>query len=322
VSNADGSQRTQLTEQSATGNFDPVLSPDGKSIAFWSFGTVGLTRIPARELYVMNLDDRQPRPIWSGQPYDSRIVWSPNNDQVAVTLRTPSDGAPQVDIYLVPIDGGDGQPLISPKLDDYLIHTDPSFSPDGSQIAYVPRASADLGGAGINIVNSDGSNLQRLDTTINNSLLDVQSIAWSPTAERIVFAGRDLSNTSFAEARSGLYLITSDGGKLQPLIKETYGSIAALAWLPNGKALAYLADNVLWGVEGSGRQRVITKGLNADPNGCTFVPWFVWLPGSARLAYNTDRNGPIEIHTVTFDGRDDNTLQTIPPSYLRLPRGC
>ena len=48
----------------------------------------------------------------------------------------------------------------------------------------------------------------------------------------------------------------------------------------------------------------------------------VWLPDSQRLAYNTDRNGPIEIHTITPDGRDDTTLKTAPPSYLRLPRGC
>ncbi|HTP10278.1 MAG TPA: hypothetical protein VMP08_18625 [Anaerolineae bacterium] len=322
VSNADGSQRTQLTAQSATGNFDPVLSPDGKWVAYWLFGPVAISRIPARELYVMNLDDRQPRLVLSGQPYDSRIVWSPQSDAVAVALRTPSAGAPQVDVYVASIDEGKGRPLTSPQLDDYFIHTDPSFSPDGSRLAYVPRASADLGGAGINIVNVDGSNLQRLATSNNAVSLDVQSIAWSPTAERIALVGRDLTNATFADARAGLYAIGSDGSNLQSLIPQTYGSINALAWQPAGKVLAYAADNVIWRAQAGGRPQVIVRGVSADPNGCTFVPWFIWLGNGQRLAYNTDRSGPIEIHTISIDGRADTTLKTVPPSYLRLPQGC
>jgi Tol biopolymer transport system component len=322
VSNADGAQRTQLTEQSATGNYEPALSPDGESVAYWSFGPVSVTRVQARQLIVMNLADRQPRLLFSGQPYDARIVWSPQSDYVAVTLRTPSEGAPQVDIYLVPINGGKGQPLTSPQLDDYFVHTDPSFSPDGSRLAYVPRASGDFGGVGINIVNLDGSNLQRLKISNDTRVLDVQSIAWSPTAEQIAFAGRDLTNATFAEARASLYLVNSDGGNLQPLIPQTYGLINALAWRPDGKMLAYLADNVLWRLQAGGRPQVISRGLSADPNGCTFVPWFIWLGGGQRLAYNTDRSGPIEIHTISFDGRNDLTLKSVPPSYLRLPQGC
>jgi Tol biopolymer transport system component len=322
ISNANGSQQQQLTQRSATGNFDPVLSPDGKSVAFWSFGPVGVARVPSRELYAMNLEDRQPRRLLSGQPYDTRIVWSPNSDSVAVTLSIPGDAAPQADIYLAPIDGREGQRLTSSQLDDYLIHTDPSFSPDGSQIAYVPRASSDGGGVGINIVNVDGSNLQRLGTKTDNLTLEVRSIAWSPTTKQIVFAGRDLSNATFAAARAGLYLINSDNSNLRPLIRETYGSIDALAWQANGKALAYIADNVLWEFAGGGQPRAVVKGLSADPNGCTFVPWFVWLPTGDRVAYNTDVNGPIEIHSITLNGRDDITLKTVPPSYLRLPRGC
>ena len=66
----------------------------------------------------------------------------------------------------------------------------------------------------------------------------------------------------------------------------------------------------------------MVRGLHADQNTCAFDAWFVWLPDSQRLAYNTDRSGSIEIHTIAPDGRDDATVKTVPPSYLRLPRGC
>jgi hypothetical protein len=70
VSSEDGTQRQALTQGSTTGNFDPVLSPDGKSVAFWTFGSFATINVPPRELYVINLDDGQPRWLLSGQPYD------------------------------------------------------------------------------------------------------------------------------------------------------------------------------------------------------------------------------------------------------------
>ncbi len=323
VSSEDGSQRQALTQRSTTGNFDPALSPDGKSVAFWTFGSLATVRVPPRELYVVNLDDRQPRLLLSGQPYDPRIVWSPNSDQVAVTLLTPSDVGPQVDIYLAPVAGGDPQRLTSPNLDDYSIHTDPSFSPDGSQIAYVPRTSGDGGGVGINIINIDGSNLQPLSTGADNTVLEVRSIAWSPVENQIAFVGRDLSNSSLAAAPAGIYLINGDGSGLTPWIKASLGSTGPLAWSPDGRQVAFTANNALWLLaKESPEPRLVVRGLSVEPNGCTFVPWFVWLHDGKRLAYNTDRDGPIGIHTITIDGRNDRTLKTVPPTYLVLPRGC
>ncbi|CAG0934999.1 hypothetical protein TFLX_03823 [Thermoflexales bacterium] len=326
VSSEDGSQRQALTQRSETGNFDPVLSPDGKSVAFWAFGSFATVRVPPRELYVVSLEERQPRLLLSGQPYDPRIVWSPKSDLVAVTLVTPSELGSQVDIYLAPVTGRNPRPLTSPNLDDYPIHTDPSFSPDGSQIAYVPRATANSGGAGINVVNVDGSNWQPLSLQADNAFLEVRSLAWSPVENQIAFIGRNLadpSSSSVAAPPAGLYLVNGDGSDLTPWIKASLGSAGPLVWSPDGRQVAFTANNALWLLaKESAEPRLLVRGLSVEPNGCTFVPWFMWLSDGRQLAYNTDRNGPIEIHAITIDGRNDRVLKTAPPTYLILPRGC
>ncbi|HSD85127.1 MAG TPA: hypothetical protein VLG46_14765, partial [Anaerolineae bacterium] len=157
----------------------------------------------------------------------------------------------------------------------------------------------------------------------DNTVLEVRSIAWSPVDNRIAFVGRDLSNSSFAAAPAGLYLIKGDGSGLTPWIKATFASIGPLAWSPGGEHIAFTADNDLWILtRASPEPRPIVRGLSAEPNGCTFVPWFIWLSDGKRLAYNTDRDGPIMIHAVTINGRDDRVLKSAPPTYLVLPRGC
>ncbi len=323
LSSDTGLQRQQLTAQSATGNYDPVLSPDGKHVAFWSLGPPGTTSAPPRELSVMNLESGQRRRLLSGRPYDSRIAWSPNSDHVAVTLDISAEFGPQVDIFLASIVSGELVRLTSPQLDDYVIHTDPSFSPDGSQIAYVPRAAGDGGGAGINVVNTQGSGLQRIFTASDKFPIEVRASAWSPTEKQIAFAGRNLSSATFAVATTGIYLVNSDGSGLTTRVKPAFVRVDRLAWSPNGRYLALIADNNLR-VSGAGDADapIVVRRLSATPNGCAFTPWFVWLPDSVHLAYNTDQQGPIEIHTITLDGRDENVLKTAPPSYLVSPPRC
>ena len=141
---------------------------------------------------------------------------------------------------------------------------------------------------------------EKYDTTEVRRLLQENGVrCWGSVT--LMFAGRDLTNATFAEARASLYLVNSDGSNLQQLIPQTYGSINALAWRPDGKVLAYLADNVLWRLSAGGRPQVITRGLSADPNGCT--------------EYDNMANYRLTV----YDGSKWNVLQT--PGYAgpRLP---
>jgi Tol biopolymer transport system component len=313
-----GQQQVPLTDEFTAGAYDPVLSPDGQWVAFWAF--TNDTAVPTqRELYVLNLSDRAPRRLLSGVPLDaSRIVWSPQSDRVAVVLNDLEGGT---DIYLVPIDQRGPQRLTSPRLDDFSVHTDPAFSPDGSEIAFVPR-NANFGSTGISIVQADGSNLRPL-LNARNQGFNVQQLAWRPGGKVLSFVAVPNATLSTAAPQPRLALINSDGSNLRAVTDGQFPRIEGVAWSPSGKRLAFIAENAVWVADAAGGDlRPIVRSVRLDENGCTFEAVLTWLPGDDRVAYNTDRSGPIEVHTISIDGRINQRLALEPLSYLRLPRGC
>jgi Tol biopolymer transport system component len=261
----------------------------------------------------------------SALPYENntRIAWSPRSDRVAVTLAR--EDFPLADVFVVPVSGGEAQRLNPPRQIDMLAYTDPSFSPDGSQVAYVPRVlQGSEGYHGFNVIDTDGSNRNQVAKSI---LMDGDAhglLAWSPTGKQIAFSGWECPALEVCDGvRTAVYLINADGSDLRPLTKATYSPLVQLAWSPDGQHLAFIADDALWVMSAPGFEpRVVVRGLHVDQNACTFDAWFVWLSDSQRLAYNTDRSGSLEIHTIAPDGRDDTTINTVPNSNLRLPGGC
>jgi len=321
MTTGDGTQQTPLTENFPNGAYDPALSPNGQSVAFWVF--TNDTSIPTqRDLYVMNLIDRKPRLLLSASPLDSsRIVWSPKSDRVAVTL--VDQETRETDIYLVPIDGSKVQRVTSPNLDDFPVHTDPAFSPDGSEIAFVPR-NENFSGLGISIVRVDGEKYRRIFGEGNRSI-NVQQLAWQPDGDRLSFVAVPAANVfSTALPRPQIALVNSDGSDLQAVTEGQFARFDYSAWSPTGKQLAFIAGNAVWVMDADGSElRPIVRSIRADPdNTCTFEAVLTWLPGGDRVAYNTDRSGPIEVHTISIDGRINRRLPLEPLSYLRLPRGC
>ncbi len=319
ATNDDGSQQTQVTDGISSGNYDPVISPNGRHIAFWAFGDGD-----QRDLYVLNVDDRQPRKLLSTIPYDFHIVWSPGSQSIAVTLQSSIAGAgPRTDIFLVPIQRGEPIQLTSLDRDREFVHTDPTFSPDGSQLAYVPRTAGDFGGTGITIVNRDGSGVQKIAEAGQNFSLDVRLIAWSPNGRQIALIGRDTSNSDFARALPDLYVINVDGSGLRPLTRQLVGSFSQIAWSPDGRHLAFIADNVMWITSvDQPEPQLLRDQIHADPNRCSFDAAFVWSPDSQRLAFNTDRDGTLDIHTIDINNRDERNLKLDPPGTFVLSGGC
>lgn len=127
-------------------------SPDGRKIAFYGDG-----------LMVMNADgtdlhtvSHQPMHIGSGVP----AIWSPDSRFLAIdTLQSPSPDKFLYDksnIYLIDVVTGLEKPLLS---DGKLGNLDPTWSPDGAQIAFVSTRS---GTPELWMVNWDGTNLRQL----------------------------------------------------------------------------------------------------------------------------------------------------------------
>ncbi len=123
----DGGDARRLTSAVGSNN-DPVLSPDGKLIAFT--GTYGGNR----DVYVMPADGGQPKRLTYHPDDDEVIGWTPDSKRIVFRSTRTSYYRFNGKLFTLPLDGGFPTELPLP------IAEEGSLSPDGTHIAYVPHA--------------------------------------------------------------------------------------------------------------------------------------------------------------------------------------
>jgi Tol biopolymer transport system component len=190
----------------------PSMSPGGKEIVYAS------NRDARWQLYVLNLESRQERQITSVPGQAREPSWSqlPGDDRIAFELREPVPGSDDFlrNIWIVRSDGSGLEQLTASNLD-----VGPSWSPDGSRIAFV-RALQDSDGNGQVTVN-DRTEIFNVDvethqvTRVTTTPYDNFDVDWSPDGQWIIFCSiRGDANgdsvTNLDDSRN-LYRIHPDG---------------------------------------------------------------------------------------------------------------
>ena len=111
VMNADGSGRTQITDDAATDGI-PAWSPDGKRIAFDS------QRSGNGDIYVMDADGSNVVRLTKDADVEEWPAWSPDGQSIVYSRKTGTDG--RGDIWLMNADGTGQRDLTnSPADEDY-----------------------------------------------------------------------------------------------------------------------------------------------------------------------------------------------------------
>jgi tol-pal system beta propeller repeat protein TolB len=179
------------------------------------------------------------------------------------------------DIFLLSADATIDENLTLSSMYDFW----PSWSPDGSQIAFESNRDDTLKTEVYVITLPTGGLLRLTDDT---GFVDGQP-AWSPLGDRIAFASdRDSAGTD-------IYLMDVSGGNVKRLTTDSSND-AQPAWSPDGSRIAFVSDRVGGGgtdifVMDTSGNNVVNLTNNAAVD---LAP--AWSPDSQKIAFHSNRD--------------------------------
>jgi Tol biopolymer transport system component len=334
---------TQVTRSTDTLNFDAAISPDGQFVAY-AAGTAGRMR-----LFVRQVSGSAPVPIATGLTGDHRWPrWSPDGSKLAFVANKAIHvipvlgGVPQLVVNLgdfpgqpswspdgaqlayadssgisvVPVTGGPSRPVTST-----LEAHSPAWSPDGRRIGYVVENMVFTSSSGYG--NAAPSSIWTASATGGDSALVTDAAhlntgpMWWPDGRSILFVSdRDGTRDVYRQAvnakgrprgnpdrvTSGLnvftFTLTRDGSQMAYSTLQLRANIWMAPISPSGTTPSSAARPVT-------TEKQSVEGIALSHDG----KW---------LAYDSDRNGNLDIFKVPFNGTgtmgDPVALTTDPAS--------
>jgi Tol biopolymer transport system component/tetratricopeptide (TPR) repeat protein len=249
IMNPDGSDQRRLA---STGVFQglPVLSPDGRRIAFQAAVDGGM------DIFLMNVDGtgkKRLTNLTAMRLAAARPAWSPDGNKIAFNSRARGH------VFVI---NADGTQLTNLTEKQPGSHRGPSWSPDGRHIVF---ESTRDGQPGIYVMNADGTNPALL---LGHPVAPRAGPAWSPDGRYIAFA-------SNPDGRRFIYRVNADGtGLVRLTVSPTDDDRPQ--WSPDGRQIVFhrsvMGHNQIFviGVDG-GEPRRLTELSRVAFNG--FASW-------------------------------------------------
>ncbi|MEM7350387.1 MAG: winged helix-turn-helix domain-containing protein, partial [Acidobacteriota bacterium] len=329
-----GGSRLRLTRDPAT-EIRPALSPDGTHLAFvrYTASDCGLWVQPvpagaARRLAGCSTD--APRRVsWGPKP-----AWSPDGETLAFPMRSEDSAVAGsaaagrgTAIHALPVAGGAPRRLTLPP--EGFRDFDPSYSPDGTQLAFTRighNAAGDLW-----VVSPNSGKERRL----THELRPIFGHDWTPDGRALVFSslrsgtfqlwhldlatnnlswvpatGTNLKEPSLSTTgrliyedwayEVNLWRLDFDRGVLSPVAASTRRDVHP-AISPDGSAVAWVSNRSgayeIWRARGDGSEAVqltqLESSMVAAPN---------WSPDGLQIVFEARIDGRADLYSIPASG--------------------
>ncbi len=213
----------------------PVISPDGKQVAFAALG----------DLWLLTKGNKTPKAITNG-PAIEVDTWSPDGTKLVYV----SDRNGTMDVWIRDLATGQDKLLVDMPEDLHY----PTFSPDGTKVAFYQADPRNAWGRST-LYTADVTYTADVSTPkttkVHESVFVPSQPSWSPNGKTIVVSALNPYSSRYREGVSEVLLISIDGKKdrfVSPAPGHSLGTRSknGPVWSPDGAQMAYVLDGLLW----------------------------------------------------------------------------
>ena len=196
---------------------DPQISPDGSQVAYVRSSMDIMSDRALSNIWIVDVDGDNHRPVLSGAQSYSQQRWSPSGDRLAYVAAVDGRGA---QVHVRWMDTGQTAMLTNVR----QAPSSMSWSPDGTQIAFEM------------FVETEGASLAKPPAA-------PEGAEWAPPVKVIESIQYRFDGAGYLDSgNTHLFVLSAEGGTPRQLTSGEYDHNGPLAWTADGKKIIFAAN--------------------------------------------------------------------------------